>query len=50
MLHPDYQYDPTLLPEVVAAIKAREADLVLGSRFLYRCALKQGMPWRRRLG
>src|SRR3984893_12458780 len=24
MLHPDYQYDPTLLPEVIAPIKADE--------------------------
>jgi glycosyltransferase involved in cell wall biosynthesis len=45
MLHPDYQYDPTLLPELVAPIEAGEADLVLGSRFLYGSALKQGMPW-----
>jgi hypothetical protein len=31
MLHPDYQYDPTLLPEVIAPIKAGECDIVLGS-------------------
>jgi glycosyltransferase involved in cell wall biosynthesis len=45
MLHPDYQYDPTLLPELVAPIEAGEADVVLGSRFLYGGVLKQGMPW-----
>jgi glycosyltransferase involved in cell wall biosynthesis len=45
MLHPDYQYDPTLLPQLVAPIEAGEADVVLGSRFLYGSALKQGMPW-----
>ena len=45
MLHPDYQYDPTLLPSLVAPIEVGEADIVLGSRFLYRNALKQGMPW-----
>src|SRR5271157_3020074 len=45
MLHPDYQYDPTLLPELVAPIKAGEADIVLGSRFMGRSALQQGMPW-----
>src|SRR4029077_12221123 len=50
MLHPDYQYDPTLLPEVVAPIKAGEADIVLGSRFLSGSALKQGMPWWKVLG
>lgn len=45
MLHPDYQYDPTLLPQIVAPIEAGEADVVLGSRFLYGSTLKQGMPW-----
>src|SRR5215813_10594415 len=30
MLHPDYQYDPTLLPKVIAPIKAGNADVVLG--------------------
>jgi glycosyltransferase involved in cell wall biosynthesis len=34
MLHPDGQYDPRLLPDLVAPIKAGEADLVLGSRML----------------
>ncbi len=50
MLHPDYQYDPTLLPELVAPIKAREADIVLGSRFLSGSTLEQGMPWWKYLG
>lgn len=45
MLHPDYQYDPALLPQLVAPIEAGEADVVLGSRFLYGSALEQGMPW-----
>src|SRR5438270_10005698 len=45
MLHPDYQYDPTLLPEIVAPIKTGRADVVLGSRFLAGNALQQGMPW-----
>lgn len=45
MLHPDYQYDPALLPELVAPIETGEADIVLGSRFLHGSALKQGMPW-----
>ena len=34
MLHPDGQYDPVLLPRLVAPIVAGEADLVLGSRML----------------
>jgi len=50
MLHPDYQYDPTLVPEIVAPIKARQADIVLGSRFLFGSTMEQGMPWWKFLG
>ncbi|TMA10960.1 MAG: glycosyltransferase family 2 protein [Deltaproteobacteria bacterium] len=50
MLHPDYQYDPSLLPELVAPIEGGESDVVLGSRFLYRNVLEQGMPWWKYLG
>lgn len=50
MLHPDYQYDPTLLPNVVAPIKAGEADVVLGSRFLRGDVMQQGMPWWKFIG
>ncbi len=50
MLHPDYQYDPTLLPELVAPIEAGDADVVLGSRFLAGSVIKQGMPWWKYLG
>jgi glycosyltransferase involved in cell wall biosynthesis len=32
MLHPDGQYEPTLIPALVAPILRGEADLVLGSR------------------
>src|SRR6202034_4121510 len=34
MVHPDYQYDPTLLPEVVRPIQDGRADVVLGSRLM----------------
>jgi glycosyltransferase involved in cell wall biosynthesis len=34
MLHPDGQYDPVLLPQLVAPIADKEADLVLGSRMM----------------
>jgi glycosyltransferase involved in cell wall biosynthesis len=44
MLHPDYQYDPRKLPELIAPIGAGEADIVLGSRFLGGGALRGGMP------
>ena len=45
MVHPDYQYDPTLLPQIIAPILAGEADVVLGSRLKTGSALQQGMPW-----
>jgi glycosyltransferase involved in cell wall biosynthesis len=45
MVHPDYQYDPTLLPQVIAPIEAGTADVVLGSRLLGGQPMKQGMPW-----
>lgn len=44
MLHPDYQYDPRKVPEIIAPILAGEADIVLGSRFIGGGALKGGMP------
>jgi glycosyltransferase involved in cell wall biosynthesis len=34
MLHPDGQYDPALIPDLVRPIAAGEADLVLGSRMI----------------
>ncbi|MBM3813237.1 MAG: glycosyltransferase family 2 protein [Acidimicrobiia bacterium] len=45
MVHPDYQYDPTLLPQVIAPILQGEADVVLGSRLLGGHPMQQGMPW-----
>lgn len=50
MLHPDYQYDPALVPEIVAPIKSGQADIVLGSRFLFGSTMEQGMPWWKFLG
>lgn len=45
MLHPDGQYEPTLIPELVAPILRGEADLVLGSRLMTPGgALAGGMP------
>ena len=45
MVHPDGQYDPTLIPELVRPILRGEADMVLGSRFLTPGgARKGGMP------
>jgi glycosyltransferase involved in cell wall biosynthesis len=48
MLHPDGQYEPTLIPKIVAPILAGEADFVMGSRLATRGgALAGGMPkWK----
>jgi len=45
MVHPDYQYDPTLLPQMIEPIVDGAADVVLGSRLKSGSALEQGMPW-----
>ena len=50
MLHPDYQYDPALVPQIVAPIKSGEADVVLGSRLMQGNVVRQGMPWWKFLG
>ena len=45
MLHPDGQYDPKLLPQLIQPIAEGRADLVLGSRFLLRGGARRGgMP------
>jgi glycosyltransferase involved in cell wall biosynthesis len=48
MLHPDGQYEPELIPAMCAPILAKEADIVLGSRFAEPgMALANGMPrWK----
>jgi glycosyltransferase involved in cell wall biosynthesis len=48
MLHPDGQYEPTLIPDLIAPILAGEADLVLGSRLAVPgAAIAGGMPrWK----
>lgn len=46
MLHPDYQYDPTCIPTLIAPIVSDEADMMIGSRFLGD-PLGGGMPrWK----
>jgi len=45
MLHPDGQYEPTLIPKLLSPILAGEADMVLGSRLLEPGAARAGgMP------
>ena len=45
MVHPDYQYDPKLLPELIQPLVDDRADVVLGSRLLGASPIRQGMPW-----
>ncbi len=45
MVHPDYQYDPTLLPQIIRPIVEGKADVVLGSRLMGANPMAQGMPW-----
>lgn len=45
MLHPDYQYDPSLIPYFVGFIRRDVCDVMLGCRIRTRSeALKGGMP------
>jgi len=47
MVHPDYQYDPTIIPELIDPIIKGEADAVFGSRMMKGGALEGGMPpWK----
>jgi glycosyltransferase involved in cell wall biosynthesis len=50
MVHPDYQYDPKLLPSVIEPLVRNRADVVLGSRLLIGNPVHQGMPWWKYLG
>jgi glycosyltransferase involved in cell wall biosynthesis len=45
MVHPDYQYDPRLVPDMIKPLESGAADVVFGSRMLGVSAYKQGMPW-----
>jgi glycosyltransferase involved in cell wall biosynthesis len=44
MLHPDYQYTPSLIPAMVGMITDGPYDVVLGSRVLGGRARRGGMP------
>lgn len=43
MLHPDYQYDPRIIPDLVKPLLEGETDAVFASRMLHR-PLSGGMP------
>ena len=49
MLHPDGQYDPAIVPDMVRPIAEGRADMVLGSRMMMAGGAKAGgMPlWKR---
>ncbi|OGW75870.1 MAG: glycosyl transferase family 2 [Omnitrophica bacterium RBG_13_46_9] len=47
MVHPDYQYDPTIIPRLIEPIQRGRADAVFGSRIMKGGALDGGMPiWK----
>ncbi len=47
MLHPDYQYDPTAITQLIEPILKGRADAVFGSRMMKGGALEGGMPlWK----
>lgn len=47
MVHPDYQYDPAIIPDLVEPILSGRADAVFGSRMMKGGALEGGMPlWK----
>jgi len=47
MVHPDYQYDPTVIPKMIEPIQKGQADAVFGSRMMKGGALEGGMPlWK----
>jgi hypothetical protein len=50
MLHPDGQYDPSLVPSLCRAVEDGCGDLVMGSRWLGLDPAAAGMPSWKRLG
>jgi glycosyltransferase involved in cell wall biosynthesis len=47
MVHPDHQYDPTVIPQLIEPLLRGECDAVFGSRMLGGRPLEGGMPkWK----
>lgn len=47
MVHPDHQYDPKIIPELIAPLINDECDAVFGSRMLGGRPIEGGMPkWK----
>ena len=45
MVHPDHQYDPQVIPQLLEPLLEGRADAVFGSRMLGGKAREGGMPW-----
>ena len=50
MVHPDHQYDPKVIPDLVAPLVAGQCDAVFGSRMLGGRPIQGGMPKWKYLG
>ena len=50
MIHSDFQYDPTYVPQMIQPIIEDKFDMIMGSRFLKEDPRKAGMNWWRYLG
>jgi glycosyltransferase involved in cell wall biosynthesis len=50
MVHPDHQYDPTVIPDLIGPLLERRCDAVFGSRMLGGRPLQGGMPKWKYLG
>jgi glycosyltransferase involved in cell wall biosynthesis len=47
MIHPDHQYDPTVIPQLIEPLLQGKCDAVFGSRMLGGRPLEGGMPkWK----
>ncbi len=47
MVHPDHQYDPKIIPDLVAPLQRGDSDAVFGSRMLGGRPIEGGMPkWK----
>lgn len=50
MVHPDHQYDPSVIPHLIEPLLAGECDAVFGSRMLGGQPIQGGMPKWKYLG
>jgi glycosyltransferase involved in cell wall biosynthesis len=50
MVHPDHQYDPRVIPQLILPLQREECDAVFGSRMLGGRPLEGGMPKWKYLG